>query len=197
MQILPVGSLIKNIGGSLCEIGGYIVGKKEYIELCSQILTCAGIGKECGATLGQNKNILQGIFMAPMIVKNAMKAAVFSSALFEKLGYEVYPKYGDARSDIVQAIKFGDENKLISFIQAIQASSPIDSHVTPYPWDMPGYEDKVIMAAGTFVEGASIELSADSPIVEPYTAYLQGGITFESAKLSICYAASIIEEKHK
>lgn len=191
---LVCGSLIKNIGGGLCEIGGYIVGKKEYIDLCSQVLTCPGIGKECGATLGQNKNILQGLFMAPSTVKNAIRSAIFAAALFEKMGYDVYPKYGEKRSDIVQAIKFGNEKDLVSFIQKIQALSPVDSHVVPYPWDMPGYTDKVIMAAGTFVEGASIELSADSPIRAPYVAYMQGGLTYESAKLAICYAASSIEK---
>lgn len=187
---LVCGSLIKNIGGGLCEIGGYIVGDAKYVDLCSQVLTCPGIGKECGATLGQNKNILQGLFMAPITVKNALYSSVFASLLFEKLGYQVYPKYNEKRSDIVQAIKFGNEEKLISFIQSIQALSPIDSHVIPYPWEMPGYINKVIMAAGTFIEGASIELSADSPIREPYAAYIQGGLTYESAKLAICYAAS-------
>lgn len=191
---LVCGSLIKNIGGGLCEIGGYIVGKKEYVELCSEVLTCPGIGKECGATLGQNKNILQGLFIAPSVVKNALKSAIFASALFEKMGYEVYPKYNEKRSDIVQAIKFGNELDLIEFIQKIQGLSPVDSHVIPYPWEMPGYSDKVIMAAGTFVEGASIELSADSPIRSPYVAYMQGGLTYESAKLAICYAASSINK---
>lgn len=191
---LVCGSLIKNIGGGLCEIGGYIVGKQKYIKLCSEILTCPGIGKECGATLGQNKNILQGLFMAPSTVKNAMKSAIFASRIFEKMGYEVYPKYSEKRSDIVQAIKFGNEKDLVAFIQKIQELSPVDSHVVPYPWEMPGYSNKVIMAAGTFVEGASIELSADSPIREPYVAYMQGALTYESAKLAICYAASSIEK---
>lgn len=186
------GSLIKNIGGGLCEIGGYICGSKENIKLCSEVLTCPGIGKECGATLDQNRNIIQGLFMAPVIVKNALISAVFASRLFEKMGYEVYPKFDELRSDIVQAIKLGNEEKLIKFIQAIQSLSPIDSAVTPYPWEMPGYTSKVIMAAGTFVEGASIELSSDSPIREPYAAYLQGGLTYESAILAICKAASDI-----
>lgn len=194
---LVCGSLIKNIGGGLCEIGGYIAGREKYINLCSQVLTCPGIGKECGATLGQNKNILQGLFLSPTVVASAMKSSIFAARLFEKLGYEVYPKYDDERSDIVQAIKFGNEQKLISFIQAIQSMSPIDSHVVPYPWDMPGYTSKVIMAAGTFVEGASIELSADSPIREPYAAYMQGGLTYESAKLAILFAASKVLEGEK
>ena len=189
---LVCGSLIKNIGGGLCQIGGYIAGKKNYINLCSQILTCPGIGKECGATLDQNRNILQGLFIAPSVVKNAIMSSVFASKLFEDLGYEVYPKYMERRSDIVQAIKLKNEENLIEFIRSIQELSPIDSNVTPYPWEMPGYTSKVIMAAGTFVEGASIELSADSPIREPYVAYVQGGLTYESAKLAICMAASKI-----
>lgn len=184
------GSLIKNIGGGLCETGAYICGKKDLIDLCSQVLTCPGIGKECGATLDQNKNILQGLFMAPCIVKNAVKSAIFAASFLNKLGFEVYPDAFEDRSDIIQAIKFGDKEKLIKFIQGIQKSSPIDSHVLPLPWDMPGYTDQVIMAAGTFVQGASIELSADSPIREPYVAYMQGGITFESAKIAIITAAS-------
>lgn len=191
------GSLIKNPGGGLCETGGYIAGKEYVIKLCAEKLTCPGIGKECGATLDQNRNILQGIFMAPSIVKNAMKSAVFTAKMLEDIGYEVYPSAFDKRSDIVQAIKFNDEKKLITFIQQIQAESPIDSHVRPEPWDMPGYDDKVIMAAGTFIDGASIELSADSPIREPYVAYMQGGLTYESAKLAICSAVSKIASEDK
>lgn len=192
------GSLIKNPGGGLCETGGYIAGRKDLIELCSEKLTCPGIGKECGATLDQNRNILQGIYIAPSIVKNALKSAVFASALLNEIGYDVYPDAFDIRSDIVQAIKFGDEKKLITFIQEIQAQSPVDSHVNPEPWDMPGYEDKVIMAAGTFIDGASIELSADSPIREPFVAYMQGGLTYESTKLAICSAvAKILSEENK
>ena len=184
------GSLIKNPGGGLCETGGYIAGRHDLIELCSQTLTCPGIGKECGATLGQNRYILQGLFMAPTIVKNALKSAIFSSALLEGLGFNVYPKKDDIRSDIVQVIKFNDKEKLIKFIQGIQEASPVDSHVVPYPWAMPGYDSDVIMAAGTFIDGASIELSADSPIKEPYVAYMQGALTYESAKLAICRAIS-------
>lgn len=182
------GSLIKNMGGGLATMGGYIVGKKNLIDLCADKLTCPGVGKECGATLGQNRNILQGAFMAPTTVKNALKTAVFSAALMEKLGFDIYPGVFDKRSDIVQTVKFNDENKFIKFIQGIQATSPVESNVIPHPWDMPGYEDKVIMAAGTFIEGATIELSADGPLKSPYIAYLQGGLTFESAKLSICKA---------
>ena len=186
------GSLIKNPGGGLCETGGYIAGRKDIIDLCSQKLTCPGIGKECGATLDQNRNILQGLFIAPSIVKNALKSAVFASKIFSDLGYEVYPAPFDKRTDIVQAIKFKDKEKLIKFIQKIQCESPIDSHVIPTPWDMPGYNDQVIMAAGTFIDGASIELSADSPIRDPFAAYMQGGLTYESAKLAILSAASNI-----
>lgn len=192
------GSLIKNPGGGLCETGGYIAGSKEIIELCAEKLTCPGIGKECGATLDQNRNILQGVFMAPTIVKNAMLSAVFTAGLLKDLDYEVYPDPYDKRSDIVQAIKFGNKEKLITFIQEIQRQSPIDSYVVPEPWDMPGYDSPVIMAAGTFIDGASIELSADSPIREPYVAYMQGGLTYESAKLAICSAVSkILSEGNK
>lgn len=184
------GSLIKNIGGGICQTGAYICGKKELVNLCAQVLTCPGIGKECGATLDQNANILQGLFMAPSIVKNALKSAIFAASFLEKLGFEVYPSAFEKRADIIQAIKLNNKDKLIKFIQGIQYASPVDSHVTPYPWDMPGYSDQVIMAAGTFIQGASIELSADSPIREPYVAYMQGGITFESAKLAIIIATS-------
>lgn len=189
------GSLIKNPGGGLCETGGYIAGRTDIINLCAQKLTCPGIGKECGATLDQNRNILQGIFLAPAVVKNALKSAVFASKIFKDLGYEVYPNPFDKRTDIVQAVKFSNKEKLISFIQQIQKQSPIDSHVIPEPWDMPGYDNKVIMAAGTFIDGASIELSADSPIKEPFVAYMQGGLTYESAKLAILATASKIEGK--
>ena len=182
------GSLIKNIGGGLCETGGYIVGRKDLIELCAVTLTCPRIGKECGATMGQNRNMLQGIFMAPATVKNAMKSAILSAKIMEELGYETFPNSNAKRADIVQSIKFSNKKDLIKFIQGIQKASPVDSHVTPFPWEMPGYDSQVIMAAGSFIDGASIELSADSPIREPYVAYMQGGLTYESAKLAICSA---------
>ena len=185
---LICGSLIKNMGGGLCETGAYIAGKKKYIDLCAQRLTCPGIGKECGATMDQNRNILQGLYVAPSVVKSALKTAIFTAKLLEMLGYEVYPKYDEMRSDIIQTVVFNDKEKLISFIQGIQYASPVDGNVTALPWDMPGYSDQVIMAAGTFIEGASIELSADSPIRPPYIAYIQGGITYESAKLAVCSA---------
>ena len=182
------GSLIKNLGGGLCETGGYIVGKKELIENAAKRLTAPGIGKECGATLGKNKEILQGLFMAPQAVKNALKTAVLTSAMLEKLGYEVSPTAWEYRTDIIQSIILNDEKKLVSFIQGIQAASPVDSFVVPMPWDMPGYTNPVIMAAGTFVSGASIELSCDAPVKEPYAVFMQGGLTYESAKLGICIA---------
>ena len=182
------GSLIKNIGGGLCETGGYVVGKSDLVDLVAQTLTCPGIGKECGATMGQNRNMLQGLFMAPVITKNALKVAVFTAAIMEKLGFDVFPSSWADRSDIVESIIFNDKDKMIKFIQGIQSGSPVDSQAVPYPWEMPGYEDQVIMAAGTFIEGASIEISADGPIREPYIAYLQGGLTYESAKLAVCSA---------
>lgn len=186
---LCCGSLIKNIGGGLCETGAYITGKSKYIDLCAKRLTSPGIGKECGATMNQNRNILQGLFISPNVVASALKSMVFASYLLENLGFVAIPKYSSVRTDIIQTIKFEKKEELIKFIQGIQKGSPIDSHVTPYPWDMPGYTDKVIMAAGTFIDGASIELSADSPIREPYVAYMQGGITFESSKIAIMLAA--------
>lgn len=189
---LVVGSLIKNPGGSLAQSGGYIAGKKEYVELAAFRQTAPGIGKECGATLGQNRYMYQGLFMAPHIVAQAIKSAVFAGALLEKLGYEVNPRPSAKHYDIIQAIKFNDKDKLIKFIQGIQKASPVDSFAVPMPWDMPGYQHEVIMAAGTFVSGASIELSADAPIKEPYVCFVQGGITYESARLAIMKAASEI-----
>ena len=182
------GSLIKNLGGGLCETGGYIVGRKDLVENAAKRLTAPGIGKECGATLGKNKEILQGLFMAPQAVNNAIKTAILTAAMLEKLGYEVTPNAWEDRTDIIQAIILKDAKKLISFIQGIQASSPVDSFVLPEPWDMPGYNDPVIMAAGTFVSGASIELSCDAPVKEPYAVFMQGGLTYESAKLGVCTA---------
>lgn len=185
---LIVGSLIKNPGGGLAQTGGYIAGKKKYVELASYRLTSVGIGKECGATLGQNKSFLQGFFMAPHTVAQALKSACLCSAVFEKLGFDVCPRCGDARGDIITSVKFGKEELVIAFCQGIQKGAPIDSFVTPEPWDMPGYADRVIMAAGAFVQGASIELSADAPIKEPYVAYMQGALTYESAKIGIMTA---------
>lgn len=186
---LIAGSLIKNPGGGLAPTGGYIAGKQKYVELCAYRLTSVGIGKEAGASLGFNRQMYQGLFMAPHIVSQALKAAVLCSAVFEKLGFEVDPKPNEIRHDIIQSIKFGDPDKVTAFCQGIQKGAPVDSFVTPEPWDMPGYSSQVIMAAGAFVQGASIELSADAPIKPPYIAYMQGGLTYESAKLGIMVAA--------
>ena len=189
---LVVGSLIKNPGGGLCPVGGYIVGKKELIENCAYRLTSPGLGKEVGPTLGITPSFLQGLFLAPQVVANSLKGAIFAAKIFEKLGYETLPKSNEARTDIVQAIKFGSAEKLIKFCQSIQKASPVDSFVVPVPWDMPGYDCPVIMAAGAFVQGSSIELSADAPIKEPYIAYLQGGLTWYHAKIGITIAVNDI-----
>ena len=186
---MMAGSLIKNPGGGLAPTGGYIAGKQKYVELCAYRLTSVGIGKEAGASLGFNRQMYQGLFMAPHVVSQALKAAVLCSAVFEKLGFEVDPKPNEIRHDIIQSIKFGDPDKVTAFCQGIQKGAPVDSFVTPEPWDMPGYSSQVIMAAGAFVQGASIELSADAPIKPPYIAYMQGGLTYESAKLGIMVAA--------
>ena len=186
---LIAGSLIKNPGGGLAPTGGYIAGKQKYVELCAYRLTSVGIGKEAGASLGFYRQMYQGLFMAPHVVSQALKAAVLCSAVFEKLGFEVDPKPNEIRHDIIQSIKFGDPDKVTAFCQGIQKGAPVDSFVTPEPWDMPGYSSQVIMAAGAFVQGASIELSADAPIKPPYIAYMQGGLTYESAKLGIMVAA--------
>lgn len=185
---LIVGSLIKNPGGGLAQTGGYIAGKAKYVELASYRLTSVGIGKECGATLGQNKSFLQGFFMAPHTVAQALKTACLCSAVFEKLGYDVCPRHDEPKGDIITSVKFGKKELVVAFCQGIQKGAPIDSFVTPEPWDMPGYADQVIMAAGAFVQGASIELSADAPIKEPYIAYMQGALTYESAKIGIMTA---------
>lgn len=194
---LIAGSLIKNPGGGLAPTGGYIAGKKKYVELCAYRLTSVGIGKEAGASLGFNRQMYQGIFMAPHTVSQALKAAVLCAAVFEKLGFEVDPKPNEIRRDIIQSIKFGDPDILTAFCCGIQKGAPVDSFVTPEAWDMPGYSDPVIMAAGAFVQGASIELSADAPMREPYIAYMQGGLTYESAKLGIMVAADNIIGKEK
>lgn len=186
---LIAGSLIKNPGGGLAPTGGYIAGKQKYVELCAYRLTSVGIGKEAGASLGFNRQMYQGLFMAPHVVSQALKAAVLCSSVFEKLGFEVDPKPNEIRHDIIQSIKFGDPDKVTAFCHGIQKGAPVDSFVTPEPWDMPGYSSQVIMAAGAFVQGASIELSADAPIKPPYIAYMQGGLTYESAKLGIMVAA--------
>ncbi len=185
---IAVGSLMKNLGAGIATSGAYIVGKKELVELCAERLTAPGIGKEIGPSLGQNTNLLKGLFFAPQVVANSVKTAVFASKILEELGYNVEPKYNEKRADIVQTIHLGNEEKLIKFCQGIQKGSPIDSNVIPEPGDMGGYEDKVIMAAGTFTEGSTIELSCDGPIREPYIAYMQGGLTYEYGKYGILKA---------
>ncbi|ONI38461.1 hypothetical protein AN639_07740 [Candidatus Epulonipiscium fishelsonii] len=182
---LAVGSLIKNIGGGLAPSGGYIVGKKEYVENAAMRFSCAGLGKEIGATLGLNHQVLQGLFFAPEVVNNALKGAIFTAAVFEKLGFEVNPLPNAFRSDIVQSIDMRTAENVIAFCKSIQKSSPVDSYVSPEPWDMPGYDCPVIMAAGTFIQGASIELSADAPIKPPFTVFFQGGLTYYHVRIAI------------
>ncbi len=191
---IVVGSLIKNAGGSLALSGGYIAGRADLIEKISYRLTAPGLGRHTGASLGFNRNLYQGLFMAPHIVAQSIKTAILCAGMFEKMGYEVCPAPDAVRSDIIQAIKLKTPENVIQFCQAIQKGSPIDSFVTPEPWDMPGYEDPVIMAAGAFVQGASIELSADAPICPPYIAYMQGGTVYDAAKLGVLRAADAISE---
>ena len=182
---LIIGSLIKNPGGGMAQSGGYLAGSKKAVTLCSYRLTSVGTGGEVGATLGQNRNILLGFFMAPHIVAQAMKTAAFAAYVYEKAGYEVSPAYAEPRYDLIQTLTLRSPEKLCRFCEEIQHSSPVDSHVTPAPWAMPGYTDQVIMAAGTFTGGATSELSADAPMREPYTVFMQGALTFESGKLAI------------
>jgi len=182
---MVVGSLIKNPGGGLAPIGGYIVGKTECVENAAYRLTSPGLGKEVGASLGVLKDFYQGLFLAPTVTAGALKGAIFAANLYEKLGYVVVPNGTESRHDIIQAITFGDPAGVIAFCQGIQAAAPVDSHVTPEPWDMPGYDAQVIMAAGTFVSGSSIELSADGPIKPPFAVYFQGGLTWQHAKFGI------------
>ena len=191
---LVVGSLIKNPGGGLAPIGGYIAGKKEYVENAAYRLTSPGLGKEVGASLGILKDFYQGLFLAPSVTANALKGAIFAAACFEKMGFFVVPDSKEERFDIIQAITFGKAEGVIAFCQGIQAAAPIDSFVTPEPWDMPGYDSPVIMAAGAFVAGSSIELSADGPIKPPYSVYFQGGLTWEHAKFGIMKAIQMIKD---
>ncbi|WP_371025345.1 methionine gamma-lyase family protein [Paraclostridium ghonii] len=180
---IMAGSLIKNPGGGLALTGGYIVGKKELVELISYRLTSPGIGKECGLTFGTSRTVLQGFFMAPYVVSQALMGAIFCARMFEKLGYDVLPKYNDLRSDIIQCVRLNSADEVISFCQGVQAAAPVDSFVKPEPWAMPGYDSEVIMAAGAFIQGSSIELSADAPIKPPYNVYFQGGLTFDHSKM--------------
>lgn len=183
-----VGSLIKNPGGGLAPIGGYIVGKQECVENAAYRLTSPGLGKEVGASLGMMQSFFQGFFMAPTVVNSALKSAVFAANVFEKIGFDVIPNSTESRHDIIQAVTFGTPEGLIAFCEGIQAAAPVDSYVVPEPWDMPGYDSKVIMAAGAFVQGSSIELSADGPLRPPYTAFFQGGLTWYHGKLGIMMA---------
>ena len=193
-QILQFGSLMKNLGAGIATSGAYIVGRKDLIHLCAERLTSPGIGKEIGPSLNQNTLLLKGLFFAPSVVASSIKTAVFASRILEKLGYTVEPKFDEQRADIVQTIQLGTEDKLIKFCQGIQSGSPIDSDVLPYPGDMGGYEDKVIMAAGTFTQGSTIELSCDGPLRKPYIAYMQGGLTYEYGKLGILKAIQYIQK---
>ena len=186
---LVVGSLIKNPGGGLAPTGAYIAGRHDLVEGAAMRLTCPGIGRECGSTLGNNRLLYQGLFMAPHTVAQALKTAVFAARLMEELGYETEPRSDAVRRDIIQMIHLGSPEAVKRFCKGVQSGAPVDSYVTPEPWDMPGYDCPVIMAAGAFIQGASIELSADAPMREPYTVYLQGGLTYESGKTGIMLAA--------
>ncbi len=182
---IMAGSLIKNPGGGLALTGGYIVGKKDLVTQISYQMTSQGIGKECGLTFGQTRSYFHGLFIAPKTVNGALKGSILCARAYEKLDYDICPKVNDTRSDIIQSIKLNSAEAVIAFCQGIQEAAPIDSHVTPVPWDMPGYENEVIMAAGAFVQGSSIELSADAPIREPYIVYFQGGLTYEHSKFGV------------
>ncbi len=184
-----IGSLIKNAGGGIARTGGYIAGRADLVELCSYRLTCVGMGKEVGCTLGMNREILLGLFFAPDVVAAAIRTSAFASELFTLMGYKCTPRKDDKRGDIITAVELGDEAHLTAFCRGIQKGAPVDSFVTPEPWDMPGYTSQVIMAAGAFTMGASIELSADAPIREPFAVWMQGGITYTSGKLGVMLAA--------
>lgn len=192
---LMAGSLIKNAGGSIARTGGYIAGRKELVELCAYRATTPGLGKEVGCTLGENRNMFMGIFHAPHVVGESLKAAVFAAALFENLGFRVTPTSDESRHDIIQALCLENAERLVEFCKGIQSGAPVDSYVTPEPWDMPGYDSKVIMAAGAFILGSSIELSADAPLREPFAVWMQGGINFHSAKTAIMLAAEGLAKK--
>ena len=187
---LMAGSLIKNPGGGIAKTGGYIAGKHEFVEQCAYRMTTPGLGREVGATLGHSRELFMGIFNGPHVVGEALKTAVFTASLFELMGFGVTPGVNESRHDIIQAVKLQDENKLVAFCQGLQKGAPVDSFVTPEPWDMPGYDSKVIMAAGAFTLGSSIELSADAPLREPFAVWLQGGLNFHSGKVAVMYAAN-------
>ena len=189
-----VGSLIKNLGGGIAPNGAYIAGKKELVELAAERLTAPGQGKEVGPTLGINKSILQGLYSAPNVVASSLKTAVFAAKMLEKMGYKTSPRYNEERADIVQTIEFNDADKLIKYCQGIQMGSAIDSNSIPEPWDMPGYNDQIIMASGSFTQGSSIELSCDGPIRPPYLAFMQGGLTYEYGKIGVLKAIQNINK---
>lgn len=193
---LIIGSLIKNPGAGIAETGGYIAGKKKLVELCSYRMTCVGMGKEVGCTLNQNKLMYQGLLLAPEVVCNAVKTAIFTGKIMTMLGFECLPARGAKRGDIITTVLMKNSENLVAFCQGIQKGSPIDSYVTPEPWDMPGYDSQVIMAAGAFNMGASIELSADAPLREPFAAYVQGGLTFSVARLGVLTAIQEMYDKH-
>lgn len=191
------GSLIKNPGGGIAPTGGYIAGKQKFVEQCAARLTCPGVGREVGATLGHSRELYMGLFSAPHVVGEALKTAVYAAALFENLGFEVTPRFAEKRGDIIQCVTLGSREGLIAFCQGMQSGAPVDSFVVPEPWAMPGYTDEVIMAAGAFTLGASIELSADGPLREPYAAWMQGGLNFHSARAGVLLAAQKMLEAGK
>ena len=193
---LMAGSLIKNVGGGIAPTGGYVCGKQKYVDLAANRLTAPGIGGNVGAMLGTTRLLYQGMYMAPATVGQALKGSIFASAMFEKIGLPTKPHWQEERTDIIQAVKFQCKEHLTTFIQAIQCASAVDSHVTPEPWDMPGYDNPVIMAAGTFVQGASIELSADAIVREPYVGYMQGGLTYAHVKYGVLSALQQLNDHH-
>ncbi|MGN0515277.1 MAG: aminotransferase class I/II-fold pyridoxal phosphate-dependent enzyme [Lachnospiraceae bacterium] len=193
---LVVGSLIKNPGGGLAPVGGYIAGKKEYVEMAAYRLSSPGLGKEVGATLGLNQSFFQGLFLAPTVTAGALKGAIFAANMYEKLGFNVIPNGSEPRYDIIQSVELNSPEGIVAFCKGIQAAAPVDSFVTPEPWDMPGYDSKVIMAAGAFVQGSSIELSADGPIKPPYMVFFQGGLTWYHAKLGILKSVQCIIDEN-
>lgn len=193
---LIIGSLIKNPGGGMAVTGGYIAGKKELVEKCACRLTSPGIGREVGATLNTLRDMFKGLFLAPHVTSQALKTAIFAAALFESLGYEADPKPEDFRTDIIEAVQLKEKEAVLAFCKGIQSGAPVDSFVTPEPWSMPGYDCEVVMAAGAFIQGASIELSADAPIKPPYTVFFQGGLTYESGKIGVLLAAGNLLDKY-
>lgn len=192
---LIAGSLIKNPGGGLAPSGGYVAGRADLVELAAYRITAPGIGGEVGAMLGTTRSLYQGLFLAPLLVGQAVKGSIFASAVFGRLGFDTHPRWQDERTDLIQAIRFPSSEALIAFVQAVQKAAAVDAHVVPEPWDMPGYEHPVIMAAGTFIQGGSLELSADAPIREPYIAYMQGGLTYAHVKLAVRQACLDLAER--